>query len=339
MRQFLTQGAWFAVFALLPARAAGEQMSAAQAKQEFAAAQALYQQNRCSEALPKLERLVAATDSPNARLYVARCLRQLGRLPEAYDAMTQTLRAADARASTDEYYAETRNAAAAERAALESKIARLVLAAADPPEGLSIELNGAALALERLGETIAVEPGHVRVTASAPGRARFVRELDLKAGASVTVAIALGAQGAQGTQEPAGTRARAEPSPLAPETPARDEAKTGGFGLRGWGFVALGVGVAGMATFAVAGTMANKRFDSLNEDCGGGPCPASKRSDVEGGQRFDTIANVGLGVGAAGLVAGTILILVGGPNKHGAASGLVLSPGRSGASVGYAGRF
>jgi hypothetical protein len=52
---------------------------------------------------------------------------------------------------------------------------------------------------------------------------------------------------------------------------------------------------------------------------------------VEGGQRFDTIADVGLGMGAAGILAGTILILVGGPNKQSAARGLVLSPGRSGA--------
>lgn len=334
MRPWLAS-ALVAFFAHLPAASAGEQMSAAKAKEEFAAVQALYRQNRCAEALPKLERLVGATDSPNARLYFARCLRQLGRLPEAYEAMTHAMRAADARASSDEHYAETRNAAAAERAALESKIARLVIAAAAAPEGLSVELNGATLALERLGETIAVEPGRIRVVASAPGHARFARELDLAAGASVTLAIALSPEGARSAPE-AADRKGAQPreSPARPEGPAKPD----GFGLRGWGFVTLGIGVAGMATFAIAGTMANKRFDSLSEECGG-PCPESKRGDVEGGQRLDTIANIGLGVGAAGIVAGTIMILVGGPKKERAASGLVLGPSRSGASVGYVRAF
>ncbi len=152
---------------------AGEQMSAAQAKKEFARATALYKKNRFDEALPKFEKLVAATDSPNARLYVARCLRELGKLPAAYEAMTQTMRFADAKARTDSYYADTRSAAAAERAALESKIVRVVVALADPPKDLEIELNGNALPRDRLGDTIAIEPGRLVVRASAPGFSTF----------------------------------------------------------------------------------------------------------------------------------------------------------------------
>jgi hypothetical protein len=317
---------------------AGDKMSAAQAKKEFAAAQALYQKNRCGEALPRFQHLVDATDSPNARLYLARCLRQLGKLPEAYEAMTQSMRAADARASTDEYYAETRNAAAAERAALESKVVRVVVALADTPDGLAVELNGSPLPSERLGETLAVAPGRVSVKATAPGRAPFERKLELKAGASITVAVALRPADeapATTTPEPTG------PSEKESKEPAETEKKSsgsGGFGLRGWGFVTIGVGVAGFATFAVAGLTANKRYDSLSSECNG-PCPEGKRSDVEGGKTLDLVANIGLGIGVAGLAVGTTMVLLGGSRKEQPTQSVSILPLQNGGAVEYSRRF
>jgi hypothetical protein len=323
-----------ATLAVVPA-ANAQKLGAAQAQKEFAEAQKLYQKNRCDEALPKLERVLEATGSPNARLYVARCLRQLGKLPEAYDAMTETVRTADARASEDEHYAETRSAAAAERAALESKIVRVVIAAADAPDGLSVEVNGKPLAIERLGETIALAPGKLSLRATAPGHRDFERKLDLKAGASITVAIALHPEGAP-VKPAAAAGASPEPQPDE-QAPTRDAATGGGgFGLRGWGWVTLGVGVAGLATFGVAGSMANSRFDDLEQECGG-PCPASKQGDIDDGRRLDLIANIGLGVGIAGVVAGTTMILLGGSKKEAAA--LKISPSASGATLHYARSF
>jgi tetratricopeptide (TPR) repeat protein len=78
------------------------------AEQRFAEAQLLFDGQKFAEALPLFEALVGETDSPNARLYVARCLRELGRLTQAYDAMRATVALATEKAKTDDRYVETR---------------------------------------------------------------------------------------------------------------------------------------------------------------------------------------------------------------------------------------
>src|SRR5690606_36414471 len=115
------------------------------------------------------------------------------------------------------------------------------------------------------------------------------------------------------------------------------DASGGGVPLRTIGFVAAGVGVAGLAAFAIAGSMAKSEFDTLEEECGSARCTDPKYADnVDSGKRMQTIANIGLIVGAVGVVAGGTLIVLGGPSKKEGA-GLLVMPGSLG--VGYRGRF
>ena len=51
----------------------------------YAAAKKLFDAQSYAKALPLFQDAYAQSKSPNARVYVARCLRELGRLPEAYD--------------------------------------------------------------------------------------------------------------------------------------------------------------------------------------------------------------------------------------------------------------
>ncbi len=317
----------------LPAWA--QSMSPAEAKREFQAAQALYQEKRCSKALPKFRRLVKGTASPNAQIYVARCLRELGKLAEAYQSYSDTIHAADAKANEEERYAATRSAAAAERAALESKVARLVIASAETSGGLVVKVDGKELEPSLIGEVLAHMPGRARIEATAPGRGSFDKAVELKAGARKTVTIVL--SGGQGTAQPADPDA-----PTPEEQPPGDSgvvgADTGG-GSNTLAFIALGVGAAGLATFGVAGLMANQKFDELDEDCNGAACPEDRRSDIESGQRLDTIANIGLIVGGVGVATGAGLLLFGGKSKQSARSTLVAVPTPSGASVSVSGSF
>ena len=317
---------------VLPASA--QSMSPAEAKKEFQAAQALYQEKRCGKALPKFRRLVKGTASPNAQIYVARCLRELGKLAEAYQSYSDTIHAADAKASEEERYAATRSAAAAERAALESKVARLVIASAETSEGLVVKVDGKELEPSLVGEVLAHMPGKARIQATAPGRGSFDKTVELKAGARKTITIVL----------PTGQGAAAPADPDAP-TPGQPTGDSGvvtadaAGGSNTFAFIALGVGAAGLATFGVAGLMANQKFDELDKDCNGGPCPEDRRSDVESGQRLDTIANIGLIVGGVGVATGVGLLLFGGKSKQTARSTLVAVPTPSGASVSVSGSF
>ncbi len=278
-----------------PSLAADHGAPDASERARFKAAQELHDKGDFAAALP----LFSAIPSPNARLYAARCLIELKRLPEAYDELTTTVREATDRAVTEQRYAATRDAAATERTALAAKIGLVVIAVTDRPAGLEVKVAGQIIASERLGEAVPVAPGAVVIEASAPGRVAFRRQLALGAGSSEVLAITLVAD-------------TAAANTIAPP-PTRNET-TGG--VRTAGFVVAGVGVAGVATFAITGLLANSKYSTVSAACGATHCtdPAYQRQ-IDAGKTLDTAANIGLGVGAAGLVAGALMIIFGGAHE------------------------
>src|SRR6185295_6729818 len=69
----------------VPAAAQKEPPQTAAQKAQFKNAQRLFTKGDHAAALLEFKKIFEETGSPNARLYVARCLKELGRLPEAYD--------------------------------------------------------------------------------------------------------------------------------------------------------------------------------------------------------------------------------------------------------------
>lgn len=261
----------------------------------FKAAQQLYDKGDFAGALILFQQVVELNGSPNARLYVARCQRELGKLPEAYEELTITIREADALAAKEERYAATRDAAAAERAALLSKIATLTIAIVNPPTDLVLKVNGRTIDTRRLTEPLAVEPGAIVIEASATNVKPFRKELTVVAGTSEAVPIALEALSAQN---------------------AKPVMKKSGGTVRLAGFGVLGLGVAGWATFAIAGSMANSKYDKLYDECGGGPCSTpAQAEEISSGRSLDLVANIGLGVGIAGTLGGAAMVILGGPKE------------------------
>ena len=85
-----------------------------------------------------------------------------------------------------------------------------------------------------------------------------------------------------------------------------------GSGLRTAGYVAGGVGLVGIALFAIAGLGAKSAYDKLDSDCGDAPCTdEAHRSDIEGGRMLQTTANIGLALGLTGLGVGATLLVLG----------------------------
>jgi hypothetical protein len=163
------------------------------------------------------------------------------------------------------------------------------------------------------------------VRATAEGQTPVERKIEVAPGETRTLALAFGAAPADDV-EPA-------PGP-APDQPRVTES---GGGLRTIGFITAGVGIAGIAVFGITGSMAKSEFDTIEEECGGERCTDPKYADnVDRGKRLQTIANVGLIVGAVGLVAGGTMIVLGGPKRQEGA-GVLVTPG--GFGVGYRGRF
>jgi hypothetical protein len=106
-----------------------------------------------------------------------------------------------------------------------------------------------------------------------------------------------------------------------PPAPAEDDADAGRRNLRVVAFVAAGVGVAGLATFAIEGSAANSTYHDLQNSCHG-PCPPSKADDISSGKKQQTIANIGLAVGIVGAAAATTLFVLSMP-KHSSESATV----------------
>jgi hypothetical protein len=307
----LVGAAWVAAIAVwtLGASAAGvpvdqaskEQWRAAQ--KTFLVADDLYDAKRFGEALTAYRASYEIVASPNSRLMIARCLRELGQLEQAYHELLGTIADAEEFAKKDEKYRESGRAAREELEALRKRVALLTLRVSEAPPGTKVAVGTRQLETTALERPIVLEPGTVSVVASAPGRPEVRRELTLEAGSSSTLELEL----APGAPDP-------DPAPIAPPTepaPIVDaSAPSSSSSLRPWAYVAGGVGIAGLATFGIFGALNNSKFGDLESECGGGHCPPERSDDIDTGRRYQLIANIGLVAGVVGLGTGAALFIL-----------------------------
>ncbi len=258
----------------------------------FAAGLKHYDAKQWAVALPLFRKAWQQSKSPNARLYIALCLRELGQLPEAYDEMAATVRQATTIAAQKNQYTPTRAAAANQLAILELLVGKVVIALSETVPGQKLTLNGKQLPSDRLGVPVTISPGKVTVTAQAPGREIVIKELEIQGGQTKSIALNFG-------------------PPLAP----KPDGSSGG-GVRIAGYVVAGLGVASMIVFGVTAGIASSDFSTLEEECGGQRCIDPSYADVvDRGKAAETASNVALAVGLAGLVSGGLMIIFGGPSQ------------------------
>ncbi|MCC6557382.1 MAG: hypothetical protein IT372_30900 [Polyangiaceae bacterium] len=193
----------------------------------------------------------------------------------------------------------------------------LSLAPGAPP-GTRVRVDGAEVA--DLSRPIPLDPGDHEVIASAKGREDDRATVTLFPGNHRTLAIAPG--------RPIGGDLVA---------PVRGgSGGGGGGGLRTAGFIAGGVGIAGLAAFGVTGGLMLAKKSVVDDHC-----DASRRCDQEGadaaeaGRTLGIVNGIALGVGLAGVALGTTLIVIGGGEEQGAATvGITALPGGGALSVG-----
>ncbi len=238
----------------------------------------LYDQDHFEEALAVFQASNAAFPSPNSRLYIARCLRELHRLIEAIHEYEGTLRVAQERAQIEARYAPTRLAAADEVVAVRARIGGVRIEVRDAPGESTLQIAGAPIDRTRWNDRIDVLPGPVGVSLAATGFTTAQRDVNVSAGAERRIRL--------GRLTPRGLTA------------------VGGAGIAS--FVLTGVGVAGTIGFLAAATA---RFNDISQRCGMMPCPANERGAIDEGRTFETLGYVSLGIAAATAVLGTVLIV------------------------------
>ena len=287
-----------------------------QAQSLFKKGRKFYQRKQYEEALAEFRASHDIVASPNTRLLIARCLRESGKIVAAYVEFGRTEVEAKEMVDSDPRYRRAARSAEAERKTLASQLGFVRISIINQEPSTSLRVAGESIKRAAWSEPVPVMPGDVEILAETPGYLPASTSVTVEAGEPIEVTI----------------DARANPIPEKPESAThvdvdvaaepRDDKGT----LRPYAYVAGGIGVAGVATFAIAGLMAKSDYDTLEEECGG-PCPASRQDDIDAGRRKQTIANVGLAIGVVGLAAGTTLYLMSDDEPGGAEAGLVVSPG------------
>ncbi len=328
----LTSAAWADGVAV--DAATNEQLQ--QAQTAFQAADELFDVQQYAEALEKYRASYGVVASPNSRLMIARCLRELGRLDEAYAEYDATLTAAEELARTKPQYAQTVKSARDELQALRTRVALLSVTLGDVPPESEVTVGGKQVDAKALERPIVVVPGEVVVTAVAPDGQRAGAVTRASAGRESTVTLKLG-EGADIGQKPAGSEAPPPPPPppqaepeVAPTPPPESDSL-----LKTYAYVAGGVGAAGLVTFGVFGMLNNAKYDELDEQCPDGHCAPDRSDDIDQGRLYQTLANVGAVVGVVGLGAGVTLFYLGHSQESEPQAAVLVGPG----SITVSGRF
>lgn len=299
-----------AAFAQAPAAAQPSEKDVQEATFNFKKGSDLFNMKKFEPALEAFRKSYSKVASPNSHLYVARCLQNLGKLTEAYVEFEKTIAEAAERAKTEEKYGPTRDTAQTELKELAAKIALVTVnVTADSPEA-TLSIAGQDVPRERWGKAYPVMPGAVEVVVSVPSKAPAKESLTLNAGDRRE--IALGASSSAGTGSGGGDTGGSDSLGLGGDTGGDTDAgkKPGGNRkLLPFAIAAGGLGVVGFGVFAVAGSMSNSTFSDLEKNCGAGPCPPEFSNDVSKGRTQQTIANVGLIVGAVGIAAAVPLFI------------------------------
>lgn len=239
--------------------------------------------------------------TPSLRLLLAQEHQALGHVLEALDQSASCAReaAADTAMNNRERILE---ACRALSASLAPQVGRVVVHVPDPPAGAVVRVAGSELNSALWGVSYPVVPGVIEVDAEGPGGARAHRTVTVAAGATEEVEIVL---------PHLAPVVRRVDAPLPPPIVARTSPGVGPWVVMGLGAATLG---ASLAFFFL-------REDALaarDAECGlrgAGPGRCVDRALAEGAdgdyRTFTTLTNVTLGVGAAGVAAGALWLLLG----------------------------
>jgi hypothetical protein len=273
----------------------------------------------------ELRASLEVVNSPNARLVLARALRDSGSVADAWTEYGRTIADATKLAATEERYAKTAEAATTERVELEPKLAFVVVTLAHAPPDATLKVAGRAVPPDESSGPVVVPPGAVDVVLM-DGSGKELARQTVSAAVGQKAAVALEAQAPPPKSNPA-----TEPVDVEKHEEARvnvpPSETPGGSKLRPYSYVLGGIGVAGIALFAVYGLIDNATYSDLQSACPHNVCPPGKQSEVDAGRTQQTVANVSLVVGGVALAAGATLFVLSLSPKSSAGTGLVVAPG------------
>lgn len=255
-------------------------------------------------AYDRLARAYELHKVPTLALWTGRVLARMGKLVAASECLHEASRL-DASGGDEALQRQAQQQAATEYEALLRRIPRLRIETNIPrAEQGPLSIDGEALPNAAIGGAIPLDPGDHRILlVRHDGRERAYSEVHLAEGDDESVMLRW-SELASARREPrtAGSNGLA--------APYRDGHTRYESGLqRTFGWVLLGLGVAGLGTWGVGGALALHQDETLKHHCGNGECPTPYHDDLDLFHVYRTVSTVGFYTGLASLSVGTALVL------------------------------
>lgn len=229
--------------------------------------------------------------------------------------------------------------------ALEPRLTRLVVKVATDADvaDLDVRRDGIPMARAAWGTPLPVDPGAHVVTATAPGRKIFTRNVVLKPGAYTTtidVSALAPSAATPSAAKPAAVSPSTEAVGTTSLTSASYDAPEGsttnrGGAQRAVGLTLIGVGVAGVALGTYFGLQTLSKSDAAEAACPSSPC--ADRSAIalnDDAKRAGTISTVSFAAAGGALLVGAIVFFT--APKNGPRVSVATSPTFAGVNVGGA---
>ena len=245
---------------------------------------------------------------PTTGIEVGRTLERLGRLLEAREVLRKVSEY-PARSDEPRPFSSARQRADRLLSDIAPRIPRVTLEVGGLGEGVqpSVTWDGQPVDAAKLGGYLEADPGPHQAVATAPGFQNVKRDVKLAEGQALNVVLTFtSTAGATAATVHAGSR----PPPPAP-TPAPSKAKPSALFWTG-----VGVAVAGIATGSVTGLRSLSLTSSAKRHCDGKRCAPEAQHDIDAAKAFANVANVGFGVGIAGLGLATWQLFAHKPSKE-----------------------
>ena len=264
----------------------------AQADAFFREGRALLTAGKIAEACGKLAESHRLDPAPGTLVNLALCHEKEGKTARAWAEFNEVAeRPGDDKARREFATAHARD--------LEGKLSRLRLVVTEGGVRPTVKLDGREKTPSAWGSALPLDPGARVVEASAPGHNTWSETVTVPPGpATVEIRVPL-------------LVATAAPAALGPKVAEPQEPRKGAGATRPLGFVLLAVGVVGVGVGSYFGVRTLSKKSDADALCPTNKCAGN--ADVQAlddaAKSSALISTVGIGVGAAALVVGGVLVL------------------------------
>lgn len=253
----------------------------------------------CETAADRFERADKLYQAPTIMLGLARayvCLGKFVKAKEKYNTLMREKLGADA----SQAFRDAVEDAKKEIVGLDAKIGYATISVEGPGNDIvKVTIDGEDVPAAALGVKRPLDPGPHKVVADAPGWKANEATVTVNAQQDTPLTITLEADPDEKIEEPVPGGGTVTPSDGSGDT------------LRLVGFIALGVGAAGLIVGAVTGGLAIGKHGDLTDACGdAGQCPADQQGNLDDFNTFGTVSTIGFIAGGVVAAAGLVLVLV-----------------------------